>query len=113
MMRSKLWIWLQVVYLIILAILLWHFTRQAGSSRQDFLVYILTLLLVYGLYDWMISRAHRAALQAFHNNPAARQWLAENLCGVRIADIKAIRSRFGLSLRDAVAVLDEYRQQKN
>jgi hypothetical protein len=112
MMRSKLWGWLQVVYLIILAILLWHFTRQAGSN-QDFLVYILTLLLVYGLYDWMISRAHRAALQAFHNNPAARQWLAENLCGVCIADIKAIRSRFGLSLRDAVAVLDEYRQQKN
>ena len=38
-------------------------------------------------------------------------WL--NLSGVRITDIKAIRSRFGLSLCDAVAVLDEYRQQKN
>ena len=47
MMRSKLWGWLQVVYLIILAILLWHFTRQAGSN-QDFLVYILTLLPVNG-----------------------------------------------------------------
>ena len=110
MMRSKLWGWLQVVYLIILAILLWHFTRQAGSS-QDFLVYILALLLVYGLYDWMISRAHRAALQAFHNNPAARQWLAENLCGVRIADIKAIRLQFGLGLREAKALLDQYRAQ--
>ena len=112
MMRSKLWSWLQVVYLIILAILLWHFTRQAGSS-QDFLVYILALLLVYGLYDWMISRAHRAALQAFHNNPAARQWLAENLSCVRITDTKAIRLPLGRSLRDARAVVDEYRQQKN
>ncbi len=39
-------------------------------------------------------------------------WLSVNLTGERIADLKAIRKAFGLSLTQAVALLEEYGKLK-
>lgn len=42
-------------------------------------------------------------------NPEVTAWLRQNLKGNNVADIKAIRLQFGLGLREAKALLDQYR----
>lgn len=44
-------------------------------------------------------------------NPEVDAWLGQNLKGNNVADIKAIRLQFGLGLREAKALLDQYRAQ--
>ena len=44
-------------------------------------------------------------------NPEVTAWLRQNLKGNNVADIKAIRLQFGLGLREAKALLDQYRAQ--
>ena len=44
-------------------------------------------------------------------NPEVAAWLRQNLKGNNVADIKAIRLQFGLGLREAKALLDQYRAQ--
>ncbi|WP_156503576.1 hypothetical protein [Eikenella longinqua] len=95
--------WMKLVCLCGMMILLWR-----GNAA-----YALLPLLAYAAAEIQQRRNERAALAAFRANPeAARQWFAEHLSGERIADIKAVRARFSLSLRDAVAVLGEHVQQE-
>ncbi len=99
--------WLKLVCLCGVAAALWR--GGAGAAG-----YALPLLLAYAAIEMRQRRDERAALAEFHARPeAAHQWFAANLSGERVADLKAIRARFGLSLRDAVAVLDEYRRQSD
>ena len=44
-------------------------------------------------------------------NPEVAAWRGQNLAGNDVADIKAIRLQFGLGLREAKALLDQYRAQ--
>ena len=44
-------------------------------------------------------------------NPEVVAWLGQNLTGNDVADIKAIRLQFALGLREAKALLDQYRAQ--
>ena len=44
-------------------------------------------------------------------NPKVAAWLGQNLTGNDVADIQAIRLQFGLGLREAKALLDQYRAQ--
>ena len=48
--------------------------------------------------------------QLLLGNPEIKAWLNHHLSGERIADVKAIRTQFGLDLNIAVDLLDVYQQ---
>ena len=48
--------------------------------------------------------------QLLLGNPEIKVWLNHHLSGERIADVKAIRTEFGLDLNIAVDLLDVYQQ---
>lgn len=56
------------------------------------------------------SDADKIAALLLGNSEVAA-WLRQNLKGNNVADIKAIRLQFGLGLREAKALLDQYRAQ--
>ena len=49
-------------------------------------------------------------VQLLLGNPEIKAWLNHHLSGERTADVKAIRTQFGLDLNTAVDLLDVYQQ---
>ena len=84
--------------------------RIGDAATPAASVVLLAANAAYWWLAWKLGATARIARERFDAAPdETRRWMAEHLSGRRIADIKTLREHYGLSLRDAVAVLDAYR----
>ena len=91
----------------ITALCLWWRIGNAATPAAS--VVLLAANATYWWLAWKLGATARSARERFDAAPdETRRWMAEHLSGRRIADIKTLREHYGLSLRDAVAVLDAY-----
>ncbi|MDO4878636.1 MAG: hypothetical protein Q3966_04990 [Neisseria sp.] len=99
---------LKAVAAIVLTVLVFVFYRKEGD---DGLHYFLIVFAVHFAADCLERYGNRKALAAFYaDKEAAYAWLAQNLTGSRVEDLKLVRRHFKLPLAAAVEVLDEYRR---
>ena len=76
-----------------------------------FLLIALAIAWLVWLHNNSMSSA-RFLYESVKSNPKTHEWLRQNVSGNRIDDLVAIRRRFGLSLRYAVELLDEFQAQR-
>ena len=76
----------------------------------------LLIALVIGVWlAWLHNNSMSSArflYESVKSNPKTHEWLRQNVSGNRIDDLVAIRRRFGLSLRYAVELLDEFQARR-
>ena len=76
-----------------------------------FLLIALAIVWLAWLHNNSMSSA-RFLYESVKSNPKTHEWLRQNVSGNRIDDLVAIRRRFGLSLRYAVELLDEFQARR-
>ena len=76
-----------------------------------FLLIALAIAWLAWLHNNSMSVA-RFLYESVKSNPKTHEWLRQNVSGNRIDDLVAIRRRFGLSLRYAVELLDEFQARR-
>ena len=76
------------------------------------------LWLVLVIAAWLVwlrnnsMSSARFLYESVKSNPKTYEWLRQNVSGNRINDLVAIRQRFGLSLRYAKELLDEFQARR-
>ena len=76
-----------------------------------FLLIALAIAWLAWLHNNSMSSA-RFLYESVKSNPKTHEWLRQNVSGNRINDLVAIRQRFGLSLRYAKELLDEFQARR-
>nr|WP_314229508.1 hypothetical protein [uncultured Kingella sp.] len=77
--------------------------------------FLLIALVIGAWLAWLHNNSMSSArflYESVKSNPKTHEWLRQNVSGNRIDDLVAIRRRFGLSLRYAVELLDEFQAQR-
>ncbi|MDO4657847.1 hypothetical protein [Kingella sp. (in: b-proteobacteria)] len=77
--------------------------------------FLLVALVIAAWLAWLRNNSMSAArflYESVKSNPKTHEWLRQNVSGNRINDLVAIRQRFGLSLRYAVELLDEFQARR-
>ena len=77
--------------------------------------FLLIVLVIGAWLAWLRNNSMSSArflYESVKSNPKTYEWLRQNVSGNRINDLVAIRQRFGLSLRYAVELLDEFQARR-
>ena len=77
--------------------------------------FLLVALVIAAWLAWLRNNSMSSArflYESVKSNPKTYEWLRQNVSGNRINDLVAIRQRFGLSLRYAVELLDEFQARR-
>ncbi len=75
----------------------------------------LLIALAIAWLAWLRNNSMSAArflYESVKSNPKTHEWLRQNVSGNRINDLVAVRQRFGLSLRYANELLDEFQARR-
>ena len=76
----------------------------------------LFFVLVIGAWlAWLRKNSMSSArflYESVKSNPKTHEWLRQNVSGNRMDDLVAVRQRFGLSLRYANTLLDEFQARR-
>ena len=77
--------------------------------------FLLIALVIGAWLAWLRNSSMSAArflYESVKSNPKTHEWLRQNVSGNRINDLVAVRQRFGLSLRYANELLDEFQARR-
>lgn len=77
--------------------------------------FLLIMLVISAWLAWLRNNSMSSArflYESVKSNPKTHEWLRQNVSGNRINDLVAVRQRFGLSLRYANELLDEFQARR-
>ena len=77
--------------------------------------FLLIVLVIGAWLAWLRNNSMSSArflYESVKSNPKTYEWLRQNVSGNRINDLVAVRQRFGLSLRYANELLDEFQARR-